>query len=134
MNDHTQFLDTIINAERDGDHATAERLLTDDFTGIGPVGFVLPKAIWQQRHTHGLSYDSLSIDEAFTRHYGATAITVARWNARGNAGGQPVPEAARTTFIAVDDDGTWKLAGLQFSYIAGTPGAPGVPLPRQAPR
>ena len=68
MNDLSTFLTTWSDAERDGDAATTDHLLTDDFVGIGPVGFQLPKAAWLQRQTGGdLHYDSLGLDEVTTR-------------------------------------------------------------------
>lgn len=125
MNDYDAFLDTWATAERDGDVATTERLLTDDFVGIGPVGYALPKTAWLQRHRNGLHYDRLDLDEIDTRHHGSTAITTARWRAHGTAQGHPIPETTRATLIATRDHGDWKLAGIHFSFIAGTPGAPG---------
>jgi ketosteroid isomerase-like protein len=128
MTDIDKFLDTWAAAERDGDAATTNRLLTDDFVGIGPVGFELPKAAWLQRQTGGdLHYDHLSLEEVQTRDYGSSAITTARWNAKGSARGNPIPEATRVTLVTVDDHGERRLAGLHFSFIAGTPGAPGGP-------
>jgi hypothetical protein len=56
-----------------------------------------------------------------------TAVTTARWDAYGTSQGHPVPEATRSTLISVHNDDGWHLAGIQFSFIAGTPGAPGVP-------
>jgi len=44
MNDLDEFLDTWLAAERLCDADTTEGLLTDDFIGIGPVGFQLPKS------------------------------------------------------------------------------------------
>jgi ketosteroid isomerase-like protein len=124
------FLDAWATAERDGDTDTTDRLLTDDFVGIGPVGFALPKAAWLARYRNGLRYDRLDLDEIDTRRHGDTAITTARWNARGTAQGQSIPEATRATLITTrDDDGAWKLAGIHFSFIAGTPGAPGSSSP-----
>ena len=122
---YNTFLQTWAVAERDGDTATTDRLLTDDFVGIGPVGYALPKAIWLARHGNGLHYDRLELAEIDTRFHGDTAITTARWNAHGTAQGHPIPEASRATLIATRDGGDWKLAGIHFSFIAGTPGAPG---------
>jgi ketosteroid isomerase-like protein len=128
MQDIETFISTWADAEREGDAGTTERLLTDDFVGIGPVGFQLPKEAWLQRQTSGdLHYDELSLEEIATRHYGECAVTTARWNAHGTAQGHPIPEATRITLITVKGDGGWRLAGIHFSFIAGTPGAPGAP-------
>jgi ketosteroid isomerase-like protein len=130
MNDLDTFLTTWADAERIGDAATTERLLTDDFVGIGPVGFQLPKRAWLQRQTSAdLHYDELRLDEIATRYYGDCAVTTARWNARGTAQGHPIPEATRITLITVKDHGDWRLAGIHFSFIAETPGAPDGPDP-----
>jgi ketosteroid isomerase-like protein len=126
MKDLDTFLATWADAERAGDAATTEQLLTDDFIGIGPVGFQLPKPAWLQRLTGGdLHYDELSLEEVTTRRYGGCAVSTARWNARGTAHGHPIPEATRITLITTIQDGDWRLAGIHFSFIAGTPGAPG---------
>ena len=123
MSDLATFLTTWAEAERAGDATTTERLLTDDFIGIGPVGFQLPKQAWLQRQTSGdLHYDELSIDEVTTREYGDCAVTTARWNARGTARGHPMPEATRVTLVTVKDDGDWRLASIHFSFIADAPG------------
>ncbi len=128
MKDLETLLTTWADAERAGDAAATERLLTDDFVGIGPVGFQLPKPAWLQRLAAGdLHYDELDLDEVTTRRYGDCAVTTARWNARGTARGHPVPEATRVTLVAVNTDGDWRLASIHFSFIAGTPGAPGGP-------
>lgn len=126
MNDFDTFLSAWADAERDGNAAATDRLLTDDFIGIGPVGFVLPKQAWLQRMTRGdLHYDSLELAELATRRYGSCAVTTARWNAKGMAQGHPLPETTRATLVSVNSDGEWRLGGIHFSFIAGTPGAPG---------
>jgi ketosteroid isomerase-like protein len=126
MSDLTTFLATWADAERASDAATTERLLTDDFIGIGPVGFQLPKQAWLQRQTGGeLLYDALSLDEITTRQYGDCAITTARWNARGTAQGHPIPETTRATLVTVKHGGEWRLATIHFSFIAAPSGGPG---------
>jgi ketosteroid isomerase-like protein len=126
MSDLTTFLTTWADAECAGDAATTDRLLTDDFIGIGPVGFQLPKQAWLYRQTGGgLRYDALSLDEVTTREYGDCAITTARWNARGTAQGHPLPETTRATLVTVKDGGEWRLATIHFSYLADPAGGPG---------
>ena len=129
-NDIDDLLTAWADAERRCDAVATDRLVTDDFVGIGPVGFMLPKDAWLQRHTSGtLHYDELSLDDVSTRIYDAAAVTTARWNAKGTANGHPIPEASRATLAAVRTETGWRLAGIHFSFIAGTPGAPGGPAP-----
>lgn len=128
MNEIDTFLSEWSDAERNGDGSALESLLTDDFLGVGPLGFVLPKSIWVQRFDQfGLHYESFDLDELQTRVHGDAAAVTARQTARGTAGGQPVPEAMRATLTLVVEGGSWRLAGIHMSFIAGTPGAP--PLP-----
>jgi hypothetical protein len=48
------FLDEWSVAERAGDAGKLDSLLTEDIAGIGPVGFLLPKAEWLAHHQQGL--------------------------------------------------------------------------------
>ena len=131
MKDVDRFLLEWSNAERNGDGTALDALLTDDFLGVGPLGFVLPKSIWVQRFDQfGLAYETFDLDELQTRVHGDAALVTARQTARGTAGGQPVPEAVRATLTLVVEGGSWQLAGIHMSFIAGTPGAP--PLPGAA--
>jgi hypothetical protein len=67
------------------------------------------------------------VDEIQARNYAQTATVVARHTAEGDYQGQPVPEALRVTLVLAASNGTWRLAGIHMSFIAGTPGAPPVP-------
>ncbi|HYR62618.1 MAG TPA: nuclear transport factor 2 family protein [Actinomycetota bacterium] len=128
MDDITTFLKEWTDAERAGDTAVLESALTDDFVGVGPLGFTLPKAAWLARHRAGdLRYDTFALDEIDARPHGDAALVTARHLARGNYQGHPIPEATRATLALVHETGTWQLAGVHLSFIAGTPGAP--PLP-----
>ena len=122
--DFDAFLARWLEAERTGDSETTDRLLTDDFVGIGPVGFQLSKSSWVDRLSVGdLKYETLSLEEVATRFYGPVAVTNARWEAKGTSRGQPIPESVRVTLTSVNETG-WKMAGIHYSFIAGTPGAP----------
>lgn len=123
MNRFDEFLDMWLRAERSGDDETTGWLLTEDFVGVGPLGFQLPKAAWVGRFAGGLQYDQLELEDVATRFHGDCSITTARWNAKGTSQGHPIPEAARVTLVGVDEDG-WKAAAIHLSFIAGAPGAP----------
>ena len=123
-----QFLDQWADAERTGDTAVLDTLLTDDFIGVGPLGFTLPKKAWLARYQGGqLTYETFKQDEVQARAHGGSAVVTARQNQRGTAQGHPVPEAARVSLALVDEHGAWRLAGAHLSFIAGTSGAPPVP-------
>ena len=132
----TTTIDTFINqwtdAERMGDVEVLDRLLTEDFVGVGPLGFTLPKYAWLYRHQQGdLTYDTFALEELDTRVHGDVAVLTARQVARGAYQGRPTPDALRATLTLVhdedDDDGGWQMAGIHMSFIAGTPGAPPIP-------
>jgi ketosteroid isomerase-like protein len=114
-------------AEQTGDATQLEKLLTDDFVGIGPLGFSLPKAAWIARHRQGLHYDAFEVEELHARTYGEVAIVTARESQRGTAFGGPVPQAVQATHVLVREGEHWRLTALHMSFVAGTPGAPPVP-------
>jgi ketosteroid isomerase-like protein len=125
-----EFLEQWTAAEHGGDTAALDTLLTDDFIGVGPLGFTLPKAAWLGRYQSGsLAHDALELDEIQTRVHGDSAVVTARQNQRGTAQGHPIPEAARVTLALAEENGRWRLAGAHLSFIAGTAGAPPLPQP-----
>jgi ketosteroid isomerase-like protein len=115
------MLDTWKEAERTGDAEQLAELLTDDFVGIGPVGFVLPKDAWLDRLGPDLRYDRLDLDEISARTNGDTTIVVAHQHAGGVARGNPVPPDTRVSFVVVPDAGQPRIAGIQYSFIAPVP-------------
>ena len=123
--DLDRLVTTWTDAERRGDGPMLESLLTDDFLGIGPVGFVLPKQIWVSRFEHGLRYDDLDVDELSDRVHGDSAVIVGRQHARGEAQGNPIPEDTRVSFVAsrTEPDAPWKIAHIQYSFMAPAPDA-----------
>lgn len=125
------FLEDWTAAERVGDIARlGEVLLADDFYGVGPLGFVLPKPAWLARHRQGdLIYETFDLDEVRTHVLGEVAIVTARNNTRGVYQGHPVPEAVRVTLVLTNHEGSWQLLVIHMSFIAGTLGAPPPPIP-----
>ena len=123
-----EFLTEWADAEQAGDTGKLERLLTDGFTAVGPLGFILPKEAWLARHRSGdLVYEAFSVDEVQSRPLGEAAVIIARNNTSGSHQGHPIPQAVRATLILVTGNGSWRLAAIHMSFIAGTPGAPPIP-------
>lgn len=127
--DVSTFLDTWTGVEGAGDHEELGSLLTGDFTGIGPLGFTLPRNAWLERYASGaLKYDEFGLDEVRIRLLGdSAAVVTARQNSHGAFGGNPVPESLRLTAVLSKESGGWKLARAQLSFIAGTAGSPALP-------
>lgn len=134
MNDIERFLTDWSNAERAGDITALDIGIADDFVGVGPLGFALPKTAWLARHQSGdLRHDTFELAELETRTHGDNAVATARIDSDGTFRGHPLPEALRATLVCVDVAGEWRLAGAHMSFIAGTPGAPPMPGGAHAP-
>jgi hypothetical protein len=135
MSDIAAFLSAWCDAERTRDIGFLDAHLTDDFVGVGPLGFSLPKPAWLGRHQGGdLVYETFAVDEIDERSYGPVAVVTARQDAKGAFQGHPTPQVLRNTFVLVPGDGDggggegdWKIAHLHMSFVAGTPGAPPIP-------
>jgi ketosteroid isomerase-like protein len=122
------FLSRWTESERKGDRASLAPLLTEDFVGVGPLGFMLSKEAWLERYApNGLKYDRFELDELQVHEYGDAAVVMARLDQPGSFRGNPTPAAARATLMVVDKPQGKQIAGLSLTYIAGTPGAPPMP-------
>jgi ketosteroid isomerase-like protein len=128
MTEHLDvFLSDWTGAERAGDTEKLATLLTDDFYGVGPLGFVLPKPAWLARHGQGLAYEAFDLDEIQVHLHCDLALVTARNNTRGTYRGQSLPEATRATLVVAADSDPLRLAAIHMSFIAGTHGSPPVP-------
>jgi uncharacterized protein DUF4440 len=113
---------TLTRAEIDGDTATLDALATDDFTLVGPLGFVLDKRQWLDRYRGGgLHTTALAFEDAITHVYGDAAVRVGRHVQEAEFQGRPVDGEFRATHIAVRQRGGWRLAGVHLSPIGGPP-------------
>jgi ketosteroid isomerase-like protein len=108
-----------VAAERTGDAAALDRLLTDDFVGIGPPGFMLIKEQWLTRYgPDGLRNDSFALEETRVRTYGDAAIVTGQQVQSGTFQGRALPPGGRATLVWMQGNGQWRLAGWQLSPIA----------------
>jgi ketosteroid isomerase-like protein len=104
------------NAEREGDVATLDELLTDDFVGVGPRGFRLDKRSWLQRYESGdLVNDRFELSDLEIRHYGDSAVVdglvAQETRYRGNAN----PGTFRCTLVLSASEQGWRLTTAQLS-------------------
>jgi ketosteroid isomerase-like protein len=128
VNEISTFLSAWTDAEQSRDTNFLQANITEDFVGVGPLGFQLPKRAWLARHQGDeLRYETFDLDETEVRTHGSVAIVTARQTAIGTYQGHPVPQVLRDTLLLVHEGDGWQLAGIHMSFIAGTPGAP--PLP-----
>ncbi|GEL20676.1 nuclear transport factor 2 family protein [Pseudonocardia asaccharolytica] len=109
-------------AEQRGDTPSLDAMTTDDFTLVGPLGFVLDRGQWLQRYRGGeLVTRSLVWNEVEVRDYGDAAVAVGRHTQQASYQGNPVDGQFRATHVAVRRDGRWLLAGIHLSPIGGPP-------------
>lgn len=114
-------------AEQQGDHETLDTLAVDDFTLVGPFGFILTKQQWLDRYKNGdLVTSHLEWRDVSVRDYGTVAVAIGVHAQRAAHRGRASDGSFRATHIAVQESGEWKLAGIHMSPM----GAP----PQQAPR
>ena len=115
--------DAWANAELHGDTTSLERILADDYIGIGPLGFMLTKQEWLARHQAGdLKYESFSLDEVKVRVYNNdAAVLTGRQVQNGAYRGNSIQAQFRITLVFVQQQGQWRLASLQLSTIGQAP-------------
>ncbi len=106
-------------AEQQGDAATLDALTADDFTLVGPLGFILTKQQWLDRYRGGdLVTSHLEWKDVTVRDYGPTAVAIGVHAQRAAHQGRANEGEFRATHIAIQQDGEWKFAGMHLSPIA----------------
>jgi ketosteroid isomerase-like protein len=112
-------------AEVQGDTDTLDELAVDDFTLVGPLGFVLDRKQWLDRYRSGQFVTTeLNWHDVTVRDYGDCAVVIGIQEQRAAYQGRPSDGKFRVTQILVRTDGRWRLAGIHLSPIAPPPGAP----------
>jgi ketosteroid isomerase-like protein len=109
-------------AELAGDVEAYDLLLAEDFQGIGPVGFVLDKARWAQRHLGDVVNEEFEILEPHLRQYGDTALVEAVQRQKTQARGRDASASFRVLIVLVRDRDRWLIANIQLSGPLIAPG------------
>src|SRR5215467_14543047 len=104
--DVARLADAWATAELQGDTAFLERLLAEDFIGVGPLGFLLTKQQWLARHQSGdMKYEVHTLDEVNVRPYCETAIVIGRLTQQATYQDHPINAQMRTTLVFVHQQG-----------------------------
>jgi uncharacterized protein (TIGR02246 family) len=101
-------------AELNGDAGAYDDLVTEDFHGIGPVGFVLNKQQWVGRLAN-VKNDAFEVKDATVRVYGDSAVVVGVQDQTTTVMGRDTSGQFRLTLAAVKQDGKWVIANAQLS-------------------
>ncbi|MFE5846446.1 nuclear transport factor 2 family protein [Streptomyces niveus] len=112
-------------AELGGDVVTLDRLLADDFRGVGPRGFVLDKEQWLERYASGdLIHDAFDWTEVEVRRHGESAVAIGVQSQQSIVDGRDADGRFRATqFLVKDQSGGgigdgWRLVGIHLSALA----------------
>lgn len=112
-------------AELAGDVGAYHDLLTADFTGVGPVGFVLTGQQWAERHHGDLRNEEFEVLDPHVRIYGDPADTVivqAVQRQTTTAMGRDTSGSFRLGLVAIRTGQTWRIASIQLSGPLIKPG------------
>jgi hypothetical protein len=91
-----------------GDIATLDRNMADEFMGILRNGAVVSKAEVLNNFKNGRStYDSIEELDSKVRIYGETAVLITTEKSTGKMAGVPFSGQYRNTFVYVKRDGRW---------------------------
>jgi ketosteroid isomerase-like protein len=107
-----------VQAEISADVQALELLTTDDFTLVGPLGFVIAKPEWLQRYRSGaLRFETLEWDELVIREYGDTAVIIGRQSQLAYYENRPNPGQFRATHVAMRQGREWLLASMHIGPL-----------------
>lgn len=107
------------------DRAALEALTAENYIEISPLGEIDPRA---KMLSFYVKHDdkplpAITVDEITPRVLGNTAIVLAKVSYAMTVGGQTRTSALRSSFVAQQQDGAWKLVSAQYTPIR-PPAAP----------
>jgi ketosteroid isomerase-like protein len=111
-------------AEQGNDAAALDRLLADDFVGVGPVGFVLGRDQWLGRFGNGLENRAFAVQDAQVREYGTAAVVVGVLAQETSFQGADNSGRFRLTLVAARPADRWLLANAHIGMLQPPAGPP----------
>nr|WSY57209.1 nuclear transport factor 2 family protein [Streptomyces sp. NBC_00886] len=104
-------------AEQRNDAGQLDGLLTPDFTGVGPVGFVISREQWLDRFGKGLDNRAFAVEDPQIRTYGDTAVVVGIQAQETSVRGKDSSGRFRISLVAVRPADRWLLANVHIGPL-----------------
>jgi ketosteroid isomerase-like protein len=104
----------LVDAERDGDTATLDRMLGEEFVATGATGVQTPKKDFIDWYSPK-HYKYMTAEELDIRVYGPTAVVLGKCRQLNFDAGEE--EATRFTDVWVKRDGEWIIVAEHFSLL-----------------
>lgn len=108
---------SLVDAERDGDIASLDRMLAEEFVATGATGVQTPKKDFIEWYSPK-HYKYMTAEELDIRVYGSAAVVLGKCRQLNlNAGEE---EATRFTDVWVKRDGRWLIVAEHFSLLSSS--------------
>jgi len=115
----SELVQRFATAQGTFDRAALEALTAENYIEISPIGEVDPRAkmlSFYVKHDDKL-LPAITVDEIMPRVLGNTAIVLAKMSYVMTVGGQTRTSALRSSFVAQQQGGAWKLVSAQYTPI-----------------
>lgn len=121
-----ELVQRFATAQSTVDRATLAALTLENYIEISPLGEVDPrdKMLSFYVRKDDKPTPAITVDEITTRVLGTTAVVLAKVSYAMTVGGQARTASLRSTFVALQQGGEWKLVSAQYTPIR-PPAAPG---------
>jgi ketosteroid isomerase-like protein len=121
----SETIEQFAAAERGADTEALDGLLSADFRGVGPLGFVLTKEQWIDRYRSGaLVPKAFELREPHVREHGDTAVVLAVQHQEGSYNGHSADGEFRATLVLTRQGGGWVVSHCHLSGPLGRPPGP----------
>jgi len=122
----SELVQRFTTAQSTFDRTALEALTFENYIEISPIGEVDPRA---KMLSFYVKHDdkplpAITLDEITPRVLGNTAIVLAKVSYAMTVGGQTRTSTLRSSFVALQQDGAWKLVSAHYTPIR-PPAAPG---------
>ena len=119
--DILDLVDTWAAAEERNDPERLDRLLADDFVGVGPLGFVLTREQWLERFGNGLENRAFKVEDPQVHDHGSAAVVVGVDAQETSFRGGDNSGRFRLTLVAVRPADRWQVASVHIGPLQAAP-------------